>query len=48
MIAGIAREAGILTTAIVTRPFAFEGLARAQKAEEGGLLVGEGRHGRRS
>ncbi len=35
VIAGIAREAGILTTAIVTRPFAFEGLARAQKAEEG-------------
>ena len=33
--AGLAREAGILTTAIVTRPFAFEGIARAQKAEEG-------------
>jgi len=35
VIAGIAREAGILTTAIVTRPFSFEGIARAQKAEEG-------------
>jgi cell division protein FtsZ len=35
VIAGLAREAGILTTAIVTRPFAFEGIARAQKAEEG-------------
>jgi len=35
IIAGLAREAGILTTAIVTRPFSFEGLARAQKAEEG-------------
>ncbi len=35
ILAGIAREAGILTTAIVTRPFSFEGIARAQKAEEG-------------
>jgi len=35
VIAGLAREAGILTTAIVTRPFSFEGIARAQKAEEG-------------
>ncbi len=35
VIAGVAREAGILTTAIVTRPFSFEGIARAQKAEEG-------------
>jgi cell division protein FtsZ len=35
IIAGLAREAGILTTAIVTRPFSFEGIARAQKAEEG-------------
>jgi cell division protein FtsZ len=35
VIAGLARESGILTTAIVTRPFAFEGIARAQKAEEG-------------
>jgi len=35
IIAGIAKEAGILTTAIVTRPFSFEGLARAEKAETG-------------
>jgi len=35
VLAGLAREAGILTTAIVTRPFSFEGIARAQKAEEG-------------
>lgn len=35
VIAAIAKEAGILTTAIVTRPFSFEGLARAEKAESG-------------
>jgi len=35
IIASIAKEAGILTTAIVTRPFSFEGLARAEKAEAG-------------
>jgi len=35
IIAGLAKEAGILTTAIVTRPFSFEGLARAEKAETG-------------
>ena len=35
VIATIAKEAGILTTAIVTRPFSFEGLARAEKAEAG-------------
>ncbi|MFC2078501.1 cell division protein FtsZ [Candidatus Bipolaricaulota bacterium] len=35
VIATIAKEAGILTTAIVTRPFSFEGLARAEKAESG-------------
>jgi len=35
IIASIAKEAGILTTAIVTRPFSFEGLARAEKAESG-------------
>ncbi|MEW5825939.1 MAG: cell division protein FtsZ [Candidatus Bipolaricaulota bacterium] len=35
VIAGLAKEAGILTTAIVTRPFSFEGLARSQRAEEG-------------
>jgi len=35
VIASVAKEAGILTTAIVTRPFSFEGLARAEKAESG-------------
>ncbi len=35
VIAGLAKEAGILTTGIVTRPFSFEGLARAEKAETG-------------
>ncbi len=35
VIASAAKEAGILTTAIVTRPFSFEGLARAEKAEAG-------------
>lgn len=35
VIAEIARELGILTVAIVTKPFAFEGTARAQIAEEG-------------
>jgi len=35
VIAAIAKEAGILTAGIVTRPFSFEGLARAEKAEAG-------------
>lgn len=35
VIASIAKAEGILTTAIVTRPFSFEGLARAEKAEAG-------------
>ena len=35
VIASVAKEAGILTTAIVTRPFSFEGLARAERAEAG-------------
>ncbi len=35
VIASLAKEAGILTTGIVTRPFSFEGLARAEKAEAG-------------
>ena len=35
VIASIAQAAGILTTAIVTRPFSFEGLTRAEKAESG-------------
>ncbi len=35
VIASVAKEANILTAAIVTRPFLFEGLARAEKAEAG-------------
>jgi cell division protein FtsZ len=35
VIASVAKEAGVLTTGIVTRPFSFEGLARAEKAEAG-------------
>ncbi|MGC9530284.1 MAG: cell division protein FtsZ [Candidatus Bipolaricaulaceae bacterium] len=35
VIAEVAKELGVLTVAIVTRPFSFEGLARAQKAEVG-------------
>jgi len=35
VIASLAKQAGILTTGIVTRPFSFEGLARAEKAEAG-------------
>ncbi len=35
VIAEIAREMGILTVAVVTRPFAFEGSARGRIAEEG-------------
>ncbi|MDD5219895.1 MAG: cell division protein FtsZ [Candidatus Bipolaricaulis sp.] len=35
VIASLAKETGILTTAIVTRPFSFEGIARAEKAETG-------------
>ncbi len=35
VIAEIAREMGILTVAVVTRPFTFEGAARARIAEEG-------------
>lgn len=35
VIAALAKEAGVLTTGIVTRPFSFEGLTRAEKAEAG-------------
>ncbi len=35
VIAGIAKELGILTVAVVTRPFDFEGRRKAQLAEEG-------------
>lgn len=35
IIAGIARDLGALTVAVVTKPFLFEGVKRMQKAEEG-------------
>lgn len=35
IIADIAREMGILTIGVVTKPFAFEGRVRAQQADEG-------------
>lgn len=41
IIAEIAREAGALTVAVVTKPFAFEGVQRMQTAEEGIEYLGE-------
>lgn len=35
VIAGLAKDVGILTLAIVTKPFSFEGHARAERAEKG-------------
>ncbi len=35
VIAGLCKEMGILTVAVVTRPFSFEGKKRARQAEEG-------------
>ncbi|MDD3521212.1 MAG: cell division protein FtsZ [Actinomycetota bacterium] len=35
IIADVAKEEGCLTVAVVTRPFTFEGVKRAQQAEEG-------------
>ena len=35
IIAQLAKEAGALTVAVVTKPFAFEGVRRMQQAEEG-------------
>jgi cell division protein FtsZ len=35
VVAGVAKELGILTVAVVTKPFAFEGRRRAQQAEAG-------------
>jgi cell division protein FtsZ len=40
--AALAKEAGTLTTAIVTRPFSFEGVARAEKAESGIARLAQG------
>ena len=39
VIANIAREMQILTVAVVTRPFAFEGIQRAAVAEDGSMPV---------
>jgi cell division protein FtsZ len=35
IIAGVARDLGALTVAVVTKPFTFEGFKRMQRAEEG-------------
>jgi len=35
VIAALAKDAGVLTTGIVTRPFSFEGITRAEKAKTG-------------
>lgn len=35
VVANLAREAGILTVAVVTKPFSFEGKQRKQQAQEG-------------
>jgi len=39
IIAELAKEAGILTIVVVTKPFSFEGIQRAQIAEEGLLKL---------
>lgn len=41
VLAQIAKEAGALTVAIVTRPFSFEGAQRARQAEEGIKNLGQ-------
>ena len=41
IVAEVAREMGILTVAIVTRPFPFEGKKRSKIAEEGIQLLSE-------
>ncbi|PCJ25067.1 MAG: cell division protein FtsZ [SAR86 cluster bacterium] len=41
IVAEVAREMGILTVAVVTRPFPFEGKKRARVAEEGIRLLSE-------
>src|SRR5499425_3123105 len=35
IVAAVAKELGILTVAVVTKPFAFEGRRRSQQAEQG-------------
>ncbi len=41
VIARAARELGVLTVSIVTRPFSFEGIPRAKRAEEGINLLSQ-------
>jgi cell division protein FtsZ len=41
IVAGLARELGALTVAVVTKPFAFEGRRRMQQAEQGLAELGE-------
>ena len=41
VVAQIAREMGILTVAVVTKPFSYEGARRMQRAEEGLLRLKE-------
>ena len=41
VVAEIAKELGILTVAVVTRPFGFEGTQRAKVAEEGIIMLKE-------
>ncbi|TET77253.1 MAG: cell division protein FtsZ [Dehalococcoidia bacterium] len=41
VIAEVAKELGVLTVAIVTRPFSFEGVCRARVAEEGVIRLRE-------
>lgn len=41
IVADIAREAGALTVAVVTKPFSFEGAQRAKIAEEGWQILRE-------
>ena len=41
LVAEIAKESGILTVAIVTKPFSFEGAQRAKVAEEGITMLKE-------
>jgi hypothetical protein len=46
VIARLCKEMGILTVAVVTRPFSFEGRKRAKQADEGILeLKKNGRYG---
>ncbi|MDE2511038.1 MAG: hypothetical protein KGL74_07945, partial [Elusimicrobia bacterium] len=41
VVAGIAREMGALTVAVVTKPFSFEGAARRTIAEQGHQALAE-------